>query len=231
MEDRLQRSRLAFGEQGQKALQDACVLVAGCGGVGSFAIEALARSGIGKLVLIDRDVIEPSNINRQLPALTTTVGKEKTELLKERIAQINPDCEVIGIPRFYDLQMDEELASYEPDYILDCIDSMRSKQDLIQFALDHKIPILSSMGMARRKDPSKLAVVELEKTAGDPMAKKMREWKRKNKIRRKIMTVCSSELPMKMEAGSPLPSSIFVPGSAGLLMASCCVEDLMKKGE
>lgn len=231
MEDktRHERSALLYGQQGVDRLKDACVVVAGCGGVGSFAIEALARSGVGKLILIDKDTVEPTNINRQLCALATTVGQAKTEIFKNRIAEIDPETEVVAYTGWYDRNLNDWIARQHPDYILDCIDSIDSKKDLISFAIEQNIPILSSMGMARRKDPSRLEIRELEKTAGDPMAKILRLWKRKNRIRKKIMTVCSSELPMDMIPGQSLPSAVFVPGSAGLLMASKCVEDLMKE--
>lgn len=222
----LERANLLYGSDAIDALKNKTVLVAGCGGVGSFAIEALARSGIGRLVLIDKDIVEPSNINRQLCALTDTVGQPKTEILRERISRIAPDCEVVIHTGWYDKDLDGWIEAQHPDYILDCIDSMRSKQDLITFALERKIPILTSMGMARRKDPTCIEIRELEKTINDPMAKVMRNWKRKNRIRDKIMTVCSMELPVSMEAGQALPSAIFVPATAGLTMAARCVEEL-----
>ncbi len=223
----LERATLLFGKDAIDTLESKTVVVAGCGGVGSFAIEALARSGVGRLVLIDKDVVEASNLNRQLCALTSTVGQAKTEILKERIARIRPQTEVIAYTGWYDKQLNDWLLEQKPDYVLDCIDSMRSKQDLILFALDNQIPVISSMGMARRKDPTKIEIMELEKTTNDPMAKVMRNWKRKNRIRKKIMTVCSTELPIPMEPGKSLPSAIFVPASAGLAMASYCVQDLM----
>ncbi len=225
----LERAKLLFGQDGLDTLQNCTVVVAGCGGVGSFAIESLARSGVGKLVLIDKDVVEASNLNRQLCALNSTVGKAKTEILKERIADIRPETEVVAYTGWYDKDLNDWVLSQKPDYILDCIDSMRSKQDLISFALEHKIPVLSSMGMARRKDPTKIEIMELEKTTNDPMAKVMRNWKRKNKIRQKIMTVCSTELPIAMEPGKSLPSAIFVPATAGLTMGGKCVQDLMNR--
>ncbi len=223
------RASLLYGKEGLDALKNACVIVAGCGGVGSFAIESLARSGVGRLVLIDKDVVEETNINRQLCALQSTIGQYKTDVWKARIAQINPGCEVVLFTGWYDENMDELLLEQNPDYVLDCIDSIGSKKDLIRFCLREKIPLISSMGMARRLDPSKVELVELEKTAGDPMAKILRLWKRKSRIRGKIMTVCSKEIPMPMPQGEPLPSSIFVPSTAGILMASRCVSDLQKK--
>ena len=231
MEDdnHLERSALLYGQEALNALNDSCVLVVGCGGVGSFAIEALARSGVGKLVLIDKDTVEASNCNRQLCALNSTVGQAKTEILKARIADINPEAEVVTYEGFYDASLNDWLKSQKPDYILDCIDSIGSKKDLISFALHHNIPIVSSMGMARRKDPTQIEIKELEKTANDPMAKILRLWKRKNKIRQKIWTVCSNEVPGPVQTGGPLPSAIFVPASAGLIMASRCVGDLAKQ--
>lgn len=225
----LHRSSLLLGSQAMENLQKARVLVAGCGGVGSFAVEALARSGVGHLILIDADTVEASNINRQLCALHSTTGQWKTDVLKKRIADINPLCEVESWQEFYDAEMDARIEQAHPDYILDCIDSIGSKKDLIRFALDHDIPIVSSMGMARRNDPSRLRITELEKTAGDPLAKILRTWKRKNRIRKKVPVVCSDELPVSMEGKEVLPSAIFVPGSAGLLMASKCVRDLAGK--
>lgn len=226
--NRLERASLLYGQQAIDALKNKTVLVAGCGGVGGFAIEALARSGVGRLILIDKDVVEPTNINRQLCALTSTVDQPKTEIFKQRIAQISPGCEVILHTGWYDQNLNDWIDKQHPDYILDCIDSMRSKQDLITFALSRKIPILTSMGMARRKDPTQIEIRELEKTMNDPMAKVMRNWKRKNHIKGKIMTVCSMELPVAMEPGKSLPSAIFVPATAGLTMAARCVNDLMK---
>ncbi len=228
-DNHLERSALLYGDDALNALHNACVLIVGCGGVGSFAIEALARSGIGKLVLIDKDTVEASNRNRQLCALVSTVGQAKTAILKARIADINPQTQVITYEGFYDAALNDWLEAQKPDYILDCIDSIGSKKDLITFALDHKIPLISSMGMARRKDPTQIEIKELEKTANDPMAKILRNWKRKNKIHKKILTVCSNEVPGPVEVGAPLPSAIFVPASAGLIMASRCVADLAKK--
>lgn len=230
MEDdnHLERSKLLYGSQGLQSLKEACVLVVGCGGVGSFAVEALARSGVGKLILIDKDIVEDSNRNRQLCALVSTVGKSKTKVLKERILDINPNADVVDYDGFYDASLNEWLEGQKIDYILDCIDSIDSKKDLILFSLQHRIPFISSMGMARRKDPTQIEIKELEKTANDPMAKILRIWKRKNKIHKKIWTVCSNEVPMAIEAGSPLPSAIFVPACAGMTMASRCVADLVK---
>ena len=134
----------------------------------------------------------------------------------------------------YSLKLDSEIIeddvifSQSIDFVIDCIDSIQSKKDLMQACIDRNIPFLSSMGMARRKDPTKLVVTEIEKTSYDPMAKQIRQWKRKNRIRNKIWVVASTEIPIPVESGQPLPSAIFVPASAGLLLASTCVDRLIE---
>ncbi|MCF0260296.1 MAG: ThiF family adenylyltransferase [Erysipelotrichaceae bacterium] len=226
MNNQNQRSELLMGSRAMEKLKNATVMVVGTGGVGSFAAEALIRTGVGSLILIDKDVVEPSNINRQLVARRDTIGQSKVEVLKKHAANLNPDIQVTAIHDFYDASMNEKLKALRPDYILDCIDSVDSKKDLILFALDNDIPIISSMGMARKKDPGQISVMELEKTSYDPIAKILRIWKRKNKIRKKIQVVSSTEPPVSMEKGSVLPSAIFVPATAGLAMANKAVLDL-----
>ncbi len=228
MSDTTDRAKLLLGEQAMDRLKNATVLVAGIGGVGSFAAEALARSQIGHLILIDKDVVEPSNINRQLVAGLDTIGQSKVDVMKKRIANLNPACKVDTFECFYDANMNETLAALKPDLILDCIDSIGSKKDLIRFAQEHDIDLISSMGMARKKDPSLISFMELEQTSYDPIAKILRVWKRKEKLRKPVWVVSSKEPPMNMEKGSVLPSMIFVPASAGLLMASKAVSALSR---
>lgn len=224
-----ERSALLLGNEALEILKNKTVLVVGIGGVGSFCVEALARTGIGHLILVDKDKIESSNINRQLLATTETIDQVKVAVMKKRIQTLNPECKVDTYDCFYDCSMDEKIFSQKIDFVIDCIDSIKSKQDLAMACIQRDIPFLSSMGTARRLDPSKLEIMELEKTSYDPIAKKMRNWKRKNKIRNKIWVVCSTEPPRPVEAGKPLPSMIFVPASAGLLLASECVKKLINK--
>ena len=224
-----ERSALLLGQEALEALKTKTIMVVGVGGVGSFCVEALARTGVGHLILVDKDKVEPSNINRQLLATTETIGKVKVEVMKERINRLDPDCVVDVFDCFYDESKDELLFSSPIDFVIDCIDSIQSKQDLASACLKRNIPFLSSMGTARRMDPSKLEIMELEKTSYDPIAKRMRSWKRKNKIKKKIWVVCSTEPPKPVEEGKPLPSMIFVPGSAGLLLASECIKRLISK--
>ena len=199
-----ERSALLLGNEALEILKNKTVLVVGIGGVGSFCVEALARTGIGHLILVDI-------------------------VMKKRIQTLNPECKVDTYDCFYDCSMDEKIFSQKIDFVIDCIDSIKSKQDLAMACIQRDIPFLSSMGTARRLDPSKLEIMELEKTSYDPIAKRMRNWKRKNKIRNKIWVVCSTEPPRPVEAGKPLPSMIFVPASAGLLLASECVKKLINK--
>ena len=220
-----ERSALLLGNEALEILKNKTVLVVGIGGVGSFCVEALARTGIGHLILVDKDKVESSNINRQLLATTETIDQVKVIVMKKRIQTLNPECK----GDTYDCSMDEKIFSQKIDFVIDCIDSIKSKQDLAMACIQRDIPFLSSMGTARRLDPSKLEIMELEKTSYDPIAKRMRNWKRKNKIRNKIWVVCSTEPPRPVEAGKPLPSMIFVPASAGLLLASECVKKLINK--
>lgn len=224
-----ERSALLLGNEALEILKNKTVLVVGIGGVGSFCVEALARTGIGHLILVDKDKVESSNINRQLLATTETIDQVKVIVMKKRIQTLNPECKVDTYDCFYDCSMDEKIFSQKTDFVIDCIDSIKSKQDLAMACIQRDIPFLSSMGTARRLDPSKLEIMELEKTSYDPIAKRMRNWKRKNKIRNKIWVVCSTEPPRPVEAGKPLPSMIFVPASAGLLLASECVKKLINK--
>ena len=224
-----ERSALLLGNEALEILKNKTVLVVGIGGVGSFCVEALARTGIGHLILVDKDKVESSNINRQLLATTETINQVKVIVMKKRIQTLNPECKVDMYDCFYDCSMDEKIFSQRIDFVIDCIDSIKSKQDLAMACIQRDIPFLSSMGTARRLDPSKLEIMELEKTSYDPIAKRMRNWKRKNKIRNKIWVVCSTEPTRPVEAGKPLPSMIFVPASAGLLLASECVKKLINK--
>ena len=226
MDNTKQRSELLLGKEAIETLAKKNVLVVGVGGVGGFCVEALARVGIGHLILIDKDTVEITNVNRQLIATTQTVGKVKVDLFQERIHANDPNCKVDVHHAFYDESMNELLDTYTIDFVIDCIDSMKSKEELISYCLTRKIPFLCSMGMARRMDPSQLKVMELEKTSYDPMAKRLRTWKRKNRIRQKIMVVASLEPPVDMKDKEVLPSTIFVPATAGLLLASECVRNL-----
>lgn len=163
MEDRLARTRLLLGEKGIEKLQKATVMVVGCGAVGSFAIEALARAGVGRLILVDFDVVKESNINRQLFALQSTLGQEKTAVACGRIHDISPDIQVEVIPALINGENVAALISYKPDFVIDAIDTLNPKTLLIESLVRAGIPFISSMGAALKVDPSKIAIVPMKK--------------------------------------------------------------------
>lgn len=232
----LSRSKMLLGEEAVERCKKASVAVFGLGGVGSFTAEALARSGVGRLTLIDNDVVTKSNINRQLIALQNTVGERKTELMRQRIFDINPEAEVICYPAFFGEETKNEIFSKPFDYIVDAIDTVSSKLLLIQTAKDENIPIISSMGAANKLDPTRFRVTDIYQTAMDPLAKVMRRELKKCGIS-KLKVVCSDEPPLtpvldlgERKNNRPAPASVaWVPSVAGLILAGEVIKDLIKK--
>ncbi|MFC0296192.1 tRNA threonylcarbamoyladenosine dehydratase [Geobacillus jurassicus] len=238
------RNELAIGPEGLEKLKNATVAVLGIGGVGSFAVEALARSGIGRLVLVDRDNVDITNINRQIHALLSTIGRPKVELMKERIADINPACDVIALQMFYTEETYEQLFAYDLDFVIDASDTIVYKVHLMKQCLKRGIPIISSMGAANKMDPTRFRIADISKTHTDPIAKVIRAKLRKEGIRRGIPVVFSDEKPVKIredvrqvvgndaspirKAKMPPSSNAFVPSVAGLIMASYVVNQLLK---
>lgn len=180
------RNELAIGKEGLEKLKNATVAVLGVGGVGSFAVEALARSGVGRLVLVDRDNVDITNINRQIHALLSTIGRPKVELMKERIADINPECDVIALQMFYTEETYEQFFSYDLDFVIDASDTIIYKVHLMKECLKRNIPIISSMGAANKMDPTRFRIVDISKTHTDPIAKVIRAKLRKEGIRKGI---------------------------------------------
>ncbi len=238
------RNELAFGKEGLDLLKNTTVAVLGIGGVGSFSAEALARSGVGRLILVDKDVIDITNINRQLPALLSTVGQPKADLMKERIADINPDCEVIALKMFYTEETYEQFFGYGIDYVVDASDTISYKIHLIKECLKREIPIISSMGAANKMDPTRFQIADISKTHTDPIAKVIRTRLRKEGIKKGVPVVFSDESPIVIredvrqvvgndeakirKAKMPPASNAFVPSVAGLVMASYVVRDVLK---
>lgn len=236
----LQRMELLIQAEGIQKLKDATVMVVGVGGVGSYSAEALARCGIGTLILVDGDTVAISNLNRQIHATYDTLHQSKTKVMKERIETYRKDCHVICHDLFYSAEQNDRLFSQHIDFVVDAIDTMTSKLDLIQYCLSHKIPFISSMGMANRMDPTKVEITELMKTNYDPVAKIIRTMIRKNHIKGKIPVLFSTEQPITQtkvvnEDGvtrkqkMPPASSPFVPSAAGLAAASYAVRYILKK--
>lgn len=238
------RNELAIGKQGLEILKNSTVAVLGIGGVGSFSAEALARSGVGRLVLVDKDNVDITNINRQAIALLSTVGQPKADLMKERIKDINPDCEVIALKMFYTEETYEQFFSYGLDFVVDASDTISYKIHLMKECLKRNIPIISSMGAANKMDPTRFQIADISKTHTDPIAKVIRTRLRKERIHKGIPVVFSDESPIvilddvKKEVGNdqseirkaqmPPSSNAFVPSVAGLIMASYVIRELLK---
>ena len=214
-------------------LSHSSVALFGVGGVGSFTAEALARTGIGKIILIDYDIIDISNINRQIHATTSTIGMFKVEAMKERLVQINPDIEVVIFKEKYGLETKEMLLNPKYDYVVDAIDMISSKLDLIQSTKALGIPIISSMGAGNKLNPTQIKVGDIYSTSVDPMSRVMRSELKKRKVN-SLKVVWSDEIPMKInmenkDLRKAIPGSIsFVPSVFGLVIASEVIKDLIK---
>ncbi len=230
------RTEQLLGKEALATLRRCRIAIFGCGGVGSGAIEALARMGIGTLDVVDHDTFCLSNLNRQLLATVKTIGKLKTDVARARIHDINPDIVVHTYPLFYLPEVHDRFDFSKWDYIIDAIDTITAKLDIIQQAAKTHTPLISCMGCGNRLDPSKLCICDLYKTKNDPLARVMRHECRKLGIQ-KLKVVSSSEIPIKsmMEADMPAspskhysPGSVsFVPPVAGMFAASAVVKDLL----
>lgn len=240
MQEALQRMELLIQKEGLETLKEATVMVVGVGGVGSYAGEALARAGIGTLILVDGDTIAPSNLNRQIHAVYDTIGKDKCEVMKQRIHSYREDCQVITHSLFYDASKNDVLFDRKIDFVIDAIDTITSKVDLIQYCYSHKIKFISSMGMANRFDPTQIEITDLSKTSYDPLAKVMRNLIKKKGLKGSIPVVFSKEQPFVQrmvinEEGTtrkekmPPASTPFVPSCAGFAAASYVVRKLLQK--
>ena len=223
-----------------ECLQNKKVAVFGLGGVGSYVVEALVRNGIGELVLVDHDIIDITNLNRQLYALHSTIGMNKVDVARARCLDINPNLKITTYQQFYLPDQGMETIFEDCDFVVDAIDTMSSKLALIQYCLQHNIPFISSMGMANRMDPTCVTICDLMKTSYDPVAKIMRSLVRKHHIKGKIPVVWSSEQPtvqtkviyedgITRKQKMPPASSPFVPSAAGLAIASYAIKQLLKK--
>jgi len=221
------RLKLITKEEGLQKLQNSTVLVLGLGGVGGHACEALARSGVGTLIIVDKDVVDETNINRQLVALHSTIGLPKTNVMKQRILDINPNCIVHSYYTFYNQESKEEILAHSIDFICDCIDTITFKIDIIKESITRKIPIISSMGAGNKIHPETFEIGFLHKTTYDPIAKVIRTKLRKEHIEAKIPVVYSKEVPIETNT-TVIGSTAFNPSVAGLLMAGYIVRQLIE---
>ncbi len=225
---RFSRLEKIIGTDNLNNLSNKTVLVLGVGGVGGYVVESLARSNIGTLIIVDYDKADESNINRQIIALNSTIGKSKVDVLEERIKDINSGCKVIKIDKFIDENNFLELFDNNIDYFVDACDTVLVKKLVIKECLKRNISFISSMGTGNKLDPSKLEIVDIRKTVNDPLARILRKFIKDEKINKKVMVLTSSELPIK--TGDRIPgSSAFVPSSAGLLIASYIVRSFIDK--
>ena len=216
MSDRLHRTRLLFGDTGIEKLQKATVMIVGCGAVGSFAVEALARAGVGNLIIIDSDVIEVSNINRQIFATDTAIGMPKVDVARARIHDINPDIHVTATRTFFD---DTTELNVTPDFVIDAIDTVPSKIALYKWCVARNIPFISSMGAARKTNPSCIKIAKLSKTTVCPLAAKIRKMVRDANLP-DFDVVYSTEPTAPTDAARVFGSIVTVTGIFGLMAAN-----------
>ena len=219
------RTKLLLGEDKLNELKNKRVAVFGVGGVGGYAVEALARSGVGTLDLIDKDVVDETNINRQIIALQSTIGQPKVEVAKQRLLDINPDITVNTHQVFYLPETADQFDFKDYDYVIDAIDTVTGKLQLIEDANEANVPIISSMGAGNKLDPTQFEVADISETSVCPLAKVMRKELRDRGIEH-LKVVYSKEAPIKIEARSP-GSVAYVPSVVGLIIASEVIKDLL----
>ncbi len=240
------RTELVIGSENLEKLKNAKIAIFGIGGVGTYAVEGLARSGVGKFVLVDDDDICLTNINRQIHAMRSTVGKSKVEMMKARVLDINPKAEVDTYKMLYNAETAEQLLSADYDYVVDAIDMVSAKLDLVERCSKMNLPIISSMGAGNKLDPTRFEVTDISKTTICPLAKVMRKELRKRGVE-KLKVVYSKEEPIEPKEISSdcktdcicpnkdrtctvrhqIPGSVaFVPSVVGLIIASVVVREL-----
>lgn len=233
MDNRFTRTEMLLGQDAMSKLKNSRVAVFGVGGVGGYVVEALARSGVGTLDLIDRDTVNESNINRQIIALTSTIGQFKAEAAANRVHDINPNCIVNIHNTFYTPETSSEFNFADYDYVVDAIDTVTGKIELVMKANESNTPIISSMGAGNKLDPTMFEVSDIYKTSVCPLAKVMRRELKKRGVK-KLKVVYSKEEPyvnlaVDEETGKRIPASIsFVPSVVGLIIAGEVIKDLSK---
>ncbi|MDO5402136.1 MAG: tRNA threonylcarbamoyladenosine dehydratase [Eubacteriales bacterium] len=233
MKEELSRTALLLGDDAMEKLAHSTVAIFGVGGVGGYVAEALARSGVGRLVLTDNDTVSVSNINRQIIALHSTIGRPKVEVIAERLKDINPDIELELHQSFYLPQNHDEYSFKEYAYVVDCVDTVAAKIDIIMESKAAGTPVISSMGAGNKLNPVLFEVTDIYKTSVCPLARVMRYEMKKRGVKG-LKVVFSKEAPMKVSAPlednarRSIPGSIaFVPAAAGLVLASEIVRDLL----
>lgn len=228
MDDIYKRTALLLGKENLLKLSKANICIVGIGGVGSYTLEALCRCGILNITIVDKDIVDSTNINRQIIALNSTVGKSKVEVASERMYDINSSVCINAIKQEITKQNISMILDKKFDYIVDCVDNLEAKVAIIEYAYKNKIKCISSMGMGKRLNPLDIKVSDISKTYMCPLAKKLRKILKEKDIK-KQKVVFSSEMPLKISENSDIGSISFVPSVAGLIMASEVVKDIIKK--
>ena len=228
MDTRFEREELLIGQEDLSRLKDSKILLFGVGGVGGYTAECFARAGIGHLTIVDADKVDITNINRQILALNSTIGKYKVDVCKERILDINPEAEVITKNLFYLPETSGEFDFGEYDYIADCIDTVAAKIDIICKAKEAGTPVISAMGAAGKLDPNKFTVTDISKTSYCPLAKVMRRELRQRGINH-LKVVYSPESPIPPKEGRRPGTISFVPAACGITLAGAVINDLLDK--
>jgi len=224
---RFDRFKRLIGKENLASLFHKTVAIFGLGGVGSYVVEGIARSGVGKIIICDFDTIELTNINRQLFALDSTVGMYKTEIAEKRILDINPLATVLAFPVKADSTLILDILAMEPDFVVDAIDDVNAKIDLIKAAIHQDIPLISSMGFANKLHPELIRISTLLKTDVDPLAKVMRKRLRDQAVSFNFPVVYSVEKPKKIVDNEILASSAYCPSVAGLMIASYVINRMI----
>lgn len=223
----LDRLNKILDNESLNKLNNATVLIIGLGGVGGNALESIVRIGISNIILVDNDIVDITNLNRQILSLNSNVGELKVDVAKKRVLDINPNCNVTIIPKFIDSTNILELFEFNIDYIIDCCDTVTTKILLIKESLKRNINIISCMGTGNKFHPELLEIIELKKTSYDPLARVIRN-KFKNETK-KIMVVCSKEKGVSISDRTPGSTSL-VPNAAGIMCASYVINDILSRG-
>lgn len=223
--EQFSRTSRILGQESIVSLKDKKVAIFGLGGVGSYVVEALCRMGIGKLVLIDHDTVDISNINRQIYALHSTIGKNKVDIARDRCLDINPHVQITTYQAFYLPEQDLEYMFEDCDYVIDAIDTIKAKIALVEACNTRNIPIICSMGTGNKIDPSRFEIVNINQTSVCPLAKVMRRELKQRGIN-KCMVLYSKEEPIKVDGSTP-GSVPFVPSVAGLMIAGYVIRQLL----
>lgn len=221
----LDRLEILIGDK-TKTLKQKTVLLLGLGGVGGHAFETLLRSGIGTIIVVDNDVIDETNLNRQLLSTNKNIGQYKVDEAKKRQKDINQECKIIKINKFINEENIESLFENKIDFVIDAIDTIKTKKQLIKKCIEKQIKIISVMGTGNKMDPTKLTITDIRKTSYDPIAKEIRKFIKEERINKKIPVVFSDEITIKTDK---IGSNAFVPATAGIFAASYVINELIKE--